>query len=322
MDNFRKAEGGYKMDIIEKMENMDLDSKEDEYIEKFKQQQEKISEEKLDEGEIFKHCIDKSYDFKFYDYKKAISNYGRVWSIERTGKILNLTNTRQYNKGYWKIDRSKDSQKLNKHNKGHFLVAHLVAYYFLNGQEVYENFEIDDLKVHHIHNNKTNIEKYGNSKFINYYTNLQYVTEDEHKKLSAIEKATNVGIPTEGIQEKVKKLSMQLEKEGIDPEKWVEKIRKELNMTNIMAPDARMKKIIENTGKEENGFWTGVGMAAGEIGDREIKFYSDDFSKIIKRLVLYTLLNKAKKEKDEEAVSVLKWTISELKLNKRQQYQK
>lgn len=160
----------------------------------FKEQQQLIQDNLIAKNEVFIHCIDDiSFGGKCYTCSHAISNYGRVWSLDDQCEY----DPDQKIKGgsYPAVRRS----ELDKRHSGctldniqrHWLVAN---YFLTKEKKMYEKLlelgwtTLDEIEVHHQQAIATTL--------INHVSNLQFIIKADHTVLTAIQNGYNLSSDT------------------------------------------------------------------------------------------------------------------------------
>lgn len=138
------------------------------------QKQEKQIRQQINEGEDYKHCLDKeSFNGSYYDPMIVITSEGRIWSLYKESflKLGGMVNAH----GYLRVKVSKAAKEYN--HTSTTLVHNLVANYFCD-KKLIEIMEEDytAVQVHHINHDKTD----------NRAENLQYVSSKIHDILTAL----------------------------------------------------------------------------------------------------------------------------------------
>ena len=151
---------------------------------------------KVAKDEEFKHCIDKdSFNGKFYDPEKVISNYGRVWLLYSKRFKKNYDKSKD---GYYRVDVSAKGKNIQKSGKrtnpdNHMLIHRMVANYFCDKTAV-EIYGEKNVEAHHKYSHSFTLPFYESQRgrykkyWINYYKFIVWTQVDDHEDINKLQK--------------------------------------------------------------------------------------------------------------------------------------
>lgn len=172
---------------MSKRHRIPREAQEDIWIQAYNEQEPDIW--KIAEDEKFKQCLDRqSFNGKFYDPKKVISNYGRVWSLN----VCRFIKQDRSISGYYRVPVSALGKTINPRN--HLMIHQTVANYFCDKKAV-EIYGEANVKAHHKYSHKKTHLFYKpekgkyNKYWINYWGYIHWTVEDEHDRITRQQKA-------------------------------------------------------------------------------------------------------------------------------------